>query len=66
MKKTYALKKLGGNMQNAANELGVTIQAVYQWPDPLTERIKERVAEAVLKKIKREKAAKSRKAKRDD
>lgn len=65
MKKTYALKKLGGNMQNAADELGVSIQAVYQWPDPLTERIKERVTEAVLKKVRREKAAKSRKTKHD-
>ena len=52
-------------MQHAANELDITIQAVYQWPDPLTANIEARVMLAVKQRIKREQAVKTRKEKRD-
>lgn len=61
MRKKRALLLLGGNMQNAADLIGCTIQAIYQWPDPLTDRISDRVTAALERKNKSiEKAQKKR------
>lgn len=43
MKKSKAIKLLGGTTRSAAEALGVTFQAVSKWPDPLPQRISDRV-----------------------
>ena len=47
MEKRVAIELLGGcgpgAQGRAAERIGVTVQAVRKWPDPLPERIKARV-----------------------
>lgn len=43
MKKDEAIELLGGTVQKAAENLGVTPQAIYAWPETLTERQENRV-----------------------
>lgn len=53
--------KLFGSVRAAAEAVGVTTQAVSQWPDPLPSRIEDRVVAALTRrsvgKAKRKKAA---------
>lgn len=59
MKKSQAIKMLGGTAAAAAEAVGITSQAVAQWPDDLPRRIKDRV-EAALYRQGKAKAKKSR------
>lgn len=43
MDKKYAINLLGGTPRQAARAVGISDEAVCQWPDPLTERIEARV-----------------------
>ena len=43
MKKATAIKRLGGSVTAASQALGISYQAVRQWPKNLTERIQWRV-----------------------
>jgi len=43
MDKAKAIDVLGGTAVAAARALGITFQAVHQWPDVLPDRIAQRV-----------------------
>lgn len=43
MQKTKAIELLGGSIATAAEAIGVSYQAINQWPDELPERIADRV-----------------------
>lgn len=47
MDKQEAIRLLGGTIGAAATAIGVTPQAVYGWPDPLPQRIADRVQAAL-------------------
>lgn len=47
MKKAEAIEHLGGSVASAAKAIGVTYQAVNQWPDELPRRIVDRVQAAL-------------------
>ncbi len=47
MDKQEAIRLLGGTIGAAAAEVGVTPQAVSGWPDPLPQRIADRVQAAL-------------------
>lgn len=47
MDKAEAIRLLGGTPAAAAKAVGVTVQAVGQWPDPLPVRIADRVQAAL-------------------
>lgn len=49
MNKAQAIELLGG-IHEAAKAVRVTYQAVKKWPDPLSERIQDRVTAALLRK----------------
>ena len=49
MLKTEAIKLLGGSPTAAASAIGITPQAVSQWPDELPERIADRVYAALAR-----------------
>jgi len=53
MTKDQAIKKLGGTPTLAAAAIGITPQAVGQWPDPLPKRIEDRVLAALSRKAKK-------------
>lgn len=54
MNKKDALNLLGGTPTKAAKAIGCTTQAISQWSDPLTPRIRDRVEAAYNRsKIKR-------------
>lgn len=50
MLKTKAIELLGGTVAAAAKEIGVTYQAVSNWPDVLPDRIADRVVAALARK----------------
>ncbi|MCU7370252.1 helix-turn-helix domain-containing protein [Paucibacter sp. O1-1] len=50
MQKQTALRLLGGSPALVAREVGVSVQAVNQWPDPLPARIADRVLAALARK----------------
>lgn len=50
MKKSEAINLLGGTAASAAKEIGITIQAVNKWPDPLTDAIRDRVQAALYRR----------------
>jgi hypothetical protein len=50
MLKTKALELLGGTLSSAAREIGVSTQAIAQWPDELPPRIEDRVLAALARK----------------
>ena len=50
MDKQTALDLLGGTVALAAREVGVTVRAVYDWPDPLPQRIADRVQAALWRR----------------
>lgn len=47
MKKSRAIKLLGGSNAAAAKALSISRQAVFKWPDPLPRRIESRVLSAL-------------------
>ena len=49
MRKTQAIERLGGTVTAAAGGMGITYQAVNQWPDVLPNRIADRVLGACLR-----------------
>ena len=49
MHKTQALDLLGGTIASAASAIGITPQAISQWPDELPPRIADRVQAAVAR-----------------
>ncbi len=49
MKKSDAIEKLGGTATAAAEKIGITPQAVSQWPDELPARIADRVYAAMAR-----------------
>ncbi len=49
MRKTQAIDLLGGAVTAAAGGMGITYQAVNQWPDVLPNRIADRVLGACLR-----------------
>jgi transcriptional repressor of cell division inhibition gene dicB len=63
MKKQQAIQVLGGSISAAAHAIGITYQAVNQWPDELSPRIADRVDAAIAR---RKRAAAAKKAKRTD
>lgn len=50
MTKHEALELLGGSAESAAREIGVTHQAIYAWPDVLTDAIRDRVQAALYRR----------------
>ena len=58
MDKTHAINLLGGTVKSAAEAVGVTVFAIYNWPDPLTPRIADRVTAALTRMPKKRKPAK--------
>lgn len=50
MLKTEAIQKLGGSLASTAEAIGITPQAVSQWPDILPPRIADRVHAAIARK----------------
>lgn len=49
MKKTEAIELLGGSVTAAAAAIGVSYQAVNQWPEELPARIEDRVLAALAR-----------------
>ncbi|CUJ53221.1 Uncharacterised protein [Achromobacter xylosoxidans] len=49
MKKSDAIQLLGGSITAAAKAIGVSYQAVNQWPDELSRAIEDRVIAAVAR-----------------
>lgn len=50
MKKSTAIELLGGSVGDVAREVGVSPQAVSQWPEDLPKRIADRVLAAQARK----------------
>ena len=50
MRKDRAIALLGGNVALAAQAIGISYQAVEKWPDPLPNRIADRVIAALARK----------------
>jgi hypothetical protein len=49
MNKTDALNLLGGTPTKAAKAIGCTPQAISQWPEPLSQKIIDRVISAAVR-----------------
>lgn len=49
MLKTKAIELLGGTPSAAAEKVGVTVQAIQQWPEELPDRIADRVLAAIAR-----------------
>lgn len=50
MKKVEAIEQLGGSVAATAKAIGVSYQAVNQWPEVLPARIVDRVQAALYRK----------------
>lgn len=50
MQKAEAIQQLGGSIPAAAKAIGVSYQAVNQWPEVLPARIVDRVQAALYRK----------------
>lgn len=50
MKKQKAIELLGGSVATVAEAVGISYQAVRQWPEELPSRIEDRVMAAVARK----------------
>ncbi|MFZ7320484.1 Cro/CI family transcriptional regulator [Comamonas jiangduensis] len=57
MYKAEAIQQLGGSIPAAAKAIGVSYQAVNQWPEVLPVRIVDRVQAALYRKQQAEAAA---------
>lgn len=62
MKKTEAIRRLGGTPTAAARAVGVSPSAVSAWPDELPPRIRDRVEAALWRQAQAEKKARRTKA----
>lgn len=51
MKKSDATRLLGGTTAAAAQAMGITPQAYYQWPEDLPPRLQDRVVAAIARKL---------------
>lgn len=51
MTKAEAIKRLGGSAASAAKAVGISVQAVSGWPDPLTNAIADRVIAAQVREM---------------
>jgi hypothetical protein len=51
MTKNEAIDLLGGHIRAAATRIGCSRQAVSKWPDPLPERVRDRVQAALWREI---------------
>ena len=49
MKKQEAISRLGGSVREAANAIGISAQAIYDWPEELTDAISDRVIAAQVR-----------------
>jgi len=56
MLKTEAIKMLGGTPTAAAHAIGITPQAVNDWPDELSARVSDRVYAALARQKQAEEA----------
>lgn len=54
MNKSEAIQSLGGTVKAAAASIGVSEAAVYMWPDPLPDRIRDRVQAALWRRMQRD------------
>jgi transcriptional regulator with XRE-family HTH domain len=54
MLKTEAIQQLGGSMAAVAEAIGITPQAVSQWPEELPPRIEDRVIAAIARRAAQE------------
>lgn len=50
MRKSEAIQLLGGTVAAAAREIGISPQAVGQWPEELTVAIRDRVQAALWRR----------------
>lgn len=50
MRKSTAIKLLGGSTTSAAKEIGISYQAVVKWPEQLPARIADRVLAVLARK----------------
>ena len=50
MEKIKAIEMLGGSIKEAADAIGISYQAVRDWPDVLSDRIADRVHAALARK----------------
>jgi hypothetical protein len=50
MKKSEAIKQLGDTTTEAAKAIGITAQALSQWPDELPPRLIDRVQAALWRR----------------
>lgn len=50
MKKSYAIRMLGGRNAEVAKHLNISRQAVFKWPDPLPKKVEAKVREAISKR----------------
>jgi hypothetical protein len=50
MLKSQAIELLGGTLSTAAMAIGITPQAVADWPDELPKRIEDRVLAALYRR----------------
>ena len=62
MKKTAAIELLGGTVADVAREVGVSPQAVSQWPEDLPPRIIDRVQAALWRMAQARRAPKPKQA----
>jgi hypothetical protein len=51
MRKSKAIELLGGTVASAAQAIGISYQAVEKWPDPLPDRIADRVQAAIARRM---------------
>lgn len=51
MEKAEAIRLLGGTAVSAAEKIGITAQAVSDWPDVLPPRISDRVQAALYRQM---------------
>ena len=49
MEKIKAIELLGGSTKHAADAIGISYQAVRDWPDVLSERVADRVHAALAR-----------------
>ncbi len=57
MDKKTAINLLGGTVTATADAIGVTYQAVHDWPDVLSARIADRVYAALARKAQKQSEA---------
>lgn len=50
MHKSKAIELLGGSIATAAEAIGISYQAVNQWPDELPDRIADRVLAVIARR----------------